>query len=55
MPTIVQLALVGGVGKRRLLAEHGHQEVVDQVRVAAAVAAALEELQVRRRPGSRRW
>ena len=43
MPTIVQLAEVGGVGQGRLLAEDGHQEVVGQVRVAAAVAAALEE------------
>ena len=32
----------------RLIAQHGHQEVVRQVRVAAAVASALQEAQVRR-------
>jgi hypothetical protein len=48
MPTQVQLALVGGVGERRLFALHGHEEIVRQVRVAAAVPGALEERQVRR-------
>ena len=35
-----------GVGQGGLLAEDGHEEVVDEVRVGAAVAAALEEGQV---------
>ena len=54
MPTSVQLALVGASGNAGCLPEHRHQEVVRQVRVAAAVAAALQEAQVRRRRGSRR-
>ena len=46
MPTIVQLAEVSASGSARLLAEAGHQEVVDEVRVRAAVAAALQEREV---------
>ena len=46
MPTIVQLAVVSRVRERRLLARAGHQEVVREVRVAAAVPAALQEAQV---------
>ena len=48
MPTIVQLALVAASGKAVAFAADGDQEVVGQVRVAAAVAAALEERQVLR-------
>src|SRR4029079_2158140 len=36
----------GGVGEGRLAAEGGLEEVVDEVRVAAAVAGPLEEAQV---------
>ena len=52
MPTIVQLALVGGIGEAGCLPRHGHQEVVRQMRMAAAVAAALQEAQMRRHRGS---
>ena len=46
MPTIVQLADVSASGNAGCSPRHGHQEVVGQVRVRAAVAAALEERQV---------
>ena len=54
MPTSVQLALVGASGKAGWFAQHRHQEVVDQVRMAAAVPAALQEAQVRRVVDGRR-
>ena len=45
-PTMVQLAEVCGVGQGGAVAADGAQEGVDQVRVRAAVAAALKERQV---------
>ena len=35
-----------GAALAQVFAEHGHDEVVGEVRVAAAVAAALEEAEV---------
>ena len=46
MPTIVQLADVSASGIAGRLADARHQEVVDEVRVRAAVAAALQERQM---------
>ena len=45
-PTIVQLAEVAASGKAGSLAQDGAQEGVHQVRMRAAVAAALQERQV---------
>ena len=46
MPTIVQFTDVSASGIAGCLADARHQEVVHQVRMRAAVAAALQERQV---------
>jgi len=47
MPTMVQLAEVAGVGEGGAVALDGAQPGVDEVRVRAAVSAALDEREVR--------
>ena len=46
MPTIVQFADVSASGMAGRSPMHGHEEGVDEMRVRAAVAAALQEGEV---------